>query len=234
MSRFPTTTWKLIDAVKRHDVGDAFTAETNRFIAAYWKPVFRYLRMRGWKPDAAEDLTQSFFLKLLEKGWVGRADNERGRFRTFLLTLLNRFVSDQGAARAPRQTTFEGGMVPVSVLVSDEDRRFEPPTNVTPEALYMREWARATLAATCKRLKTWCDDQGRPDWYIVFELTKRRTPPLSQRAAAEVIGVSRDQVRDTQSKTEEQFVRLLRAEVGGQVPREEDVDAEIRELESLL
>lgn len=234
MSRFPTTTWQLIDAVKQHGISDAMTAETNRFVAAYWKPVFRYLRMHGWKNEAAEDLTQSFFLRLLEKGWVDKADNERGRFRTFLLTLLNRFVADQGPNRGKRQTVFEGGMVPVSALVSDEDRKFEPPSNVTPEALYMREWARATLAATCKRLKFWCDDQGRPDWYAAFELTKQHTPPLSQRAAAEQLGVSRDQIRDAQQKTEQQFVRLLRTEVGGQVSRSEDVDAEIRELESLL
>ena len=234
MSRFPTTAWRLIDAVKHHGESGAFSAETNRFIAAYWKPVFRFLRSRGHKIEDAEDLTQSFFLRVFEKGWVDRADAERGRFRTFLLTLLKRFVSDQGPKRDPRQATFECQMVPVSALITDEDRQFEPPMNVTPEVLYMREWARATIAATCKRLQIWCEDQGRPDWYAVFELTRKQSQTLSERAAAETLGISRDQVRTAKEKTEEQFKRLLRSEVAGQLSNPQDIDDEIRELERLL
>ena len=237
VAQFPTTAWSVIDVVRRDSRDGEFSAATNRLIAAYWRPVFRFLRSRGIPATEAEDLTQAFFLRMLEKNWVERADADRGRFRTFLLAVLKHFVADRGPNRAPKQDRFEADMVQVAALISEEDRQFEPPTNVTPETLFMQEWAQSTIAATCRRLRSWCEDQGRPDWYRVFEATVLPTSTstkVSQREAAETLGLTRDRVRGAQTATREQFIRLLRTEVAGQVRDSSDIDDEIRELEGHL
>lgn len=237
MEQFPTTAWTVIDAVKRDGDEDGFSPETNWFIAAYWKPVFRFLRSQGIRSAEAEDLSQAFFLRMLEKSWIVRADSDRGRFRTFLLTVLKRFVADHSPQRAPRQDGFEAQMVSVSALVTDEERSFEPPTGLTPDKLFMHEWARAVIAATCRQLRVWCENQGRPDWYAVFETTILPTsdyPKASQRQTSDRLGLSRDQVRTAQKSVKAQFIRLLRAEVAGQVRDPSDIDEEIRELEDYL
>ncbi len=109
-------------------------------------PVFYFLRARGYPLHRAEDLAQEFFLQFYQRGWIGRAEQQRGRFRTFLLTILTRFLSDQGPERCPRQRAFDEQLVTISVLLGDSDRSFEPPDNRTPEEIFMQQWARAVLA----------------------------------------------------------------------------------------
>ncbi len=96
---FPATAWSFIRQLQAdpREVPPAL----NEFIRAYWKPVFRFLRARGYDSHQAEDLTQEFFLRLVQGDWLHRADLQRGRFRTFLLAILTRFLADQGPARAP-------------------------------------------------------------------------------------------------------------------------------------
>src|SRR5438552_4149470 len=90
---FPTTAWGFIQSIK--DCADVdYLPALNPFLAAYWKPVFCFLRARGYRLHEAEDLTQAFFLRFLERDWILKVDPQKGRFRTFLLTLLVRFVAD--------------------------------------------------------------------------------------------------------------------------------------------
>lgn len=236
-NQFPTTTWTLIRAVGSGGMGHANEDEMNRFIESYWKPVFRFIRAHGYSNDRAEDLTQSFFLDLMNKNWVGHADRERGRFRTFLLSVLKRFLSDQGTSRARRQMQFESNIVNVASLMTDADRSFEPSTNITPDRLFMSEWANAVVDVTCRRVQQWCDEAGHSDWYALFEVSTRpatAAKPLSQRAAAEKYGLTREQVRHALRVTKELFIRLFRDEISEQLANASDVDEEARELEGYL
>lgn len=122
---FPTTTWTAIHAAQDCQSPESVEA-LNRCVAAYWKPVFYFLRARGMSLQRAEDLTQEFFLQFLERGWIRRADQERGRFRTFLLTILTRFLADRETDRAPRQKRFDDRLVLVSALMTETERAFEP------------------------------------------------------------------------------------------------------------
>lgn len=92
----------MIQAAQDRD-DPACMEATSRCIAAYWWPVFYFLRAKGYPLHRAEDLTQEFFLRFCQRGWIEPADPQRGRFRTFLLTILTRFLADQGTERAPRQ-----------------------------------------------------------------------------------------------------------------------------------
>ena len=94
-SRFPTTRWTLVVAA-----GDPQRKEARSALADlcenYWYPLYAYLRRRGYAPDAAQDLTQEFFVRVLEGRYLDRADPEKGRFRSFILTSLKFFVADEG------------------------------------------------------------------------------------------------------------------------------------------
>jgi RNA polymerase sigma-70 factor (ECF subfamily) len=233
---FPTTAWSVVRAAQDHDSAESWEA-MNRCIAAYWKPVFYFLRAKGYPLHRAEDLTQEFFLQFFQRDWIRRADQQRGRFRTFLLTILTRFLADQSAARAPRQQSFETRLVAISALVGDSERTFEPADDRTPEDLFMQQWALAVIANVRRNLETWCSLRGRPDWYRMFCDTYLRdpgSPRITQQALADRLHVSRDQVRYGLEEAHRQFVEFLRAEVFEQVGPDGDLDAEIRELETLL
>lgn len=234
--RFPTTAWSVIRAAQDREDPASLQA-MNRCMAAYWRPVFYFLRARGCPLHRAEDLAQEFFLRFYERGWIGPADPQRGRFRTFLLTILTRFLSDQGVDRGPRQQVFDDRLVAISVLLGDADRMFEPPDNRTPEQIFMQQWARSVITHVRHCLETWCTDRGRPDWYRIFcqvYFPEPGRPRSSQRAIGDQLHMTREQVRYGLEEVNRQFVELLRAEVADQIGPDEDLDTEIRELESLL
>ncbi len=234
--RFPTTMWNELLVAKNPDDPQQVLA-MNRLISGYWRPVFFYLRTKGMPVQQAEDLTQEFFLRFIERRWLAPADPSRGRFRTFLLTVLSRFVADQSPARTTRQNGFEQQLVPISALVGSKERSFEPPDTETAEQVFMRQWARAVIRNVRRRLKGWCEDNGRPDWYRVFaafNLPDAGDSRVTQEAVSEQLKISRDQVRYALSQTNDKFAELLQGEIAEQVDSPEEVGLEIQELQELL
>lgn len=234
--RFPTTAWSLIRAAQHQDQS-AYVAAMNRFMEGYWRPVFRFLRVHGHSHHQAEDLTQEFFYRLLKYDWIRRATPERGRFRNFLLTVVKRFVSDVQTDRAPRQRRFDDQLIAVSTLVGESDRTFEPPANQTPEDVFMRQWAQSVIDNCVTRLEAWCREKGHVIWHEIFmevHFPAPGTRRVSQQALARRRQLSRDQVRYALDQTNRQFVELLRAEVTDQVGSNDEIDAEITDLERLL
>ncbi len=235
-ARFPTTAWSVVQDAK--NLNDSGRLEAvNRLVSAYWKPVFCFVRARGYPVHRAEDLTQEFFYNFLRRDWIRPADPERGRFRNFLLSILVRFLSDQSPKRVTRQSAFEHKLVSITVLIREQDRTFEPPDNLTPEKIFMKQWARSVIRNTRRRLETWCHERGRPDWYAIFSMVHFPTAgqtQLSQQALADRLRLSRDQVRYGLEEADRQFRCLLRAEVSGQVKSEADTDKEIEDLYRLV
>ncbi|WP_040351609.1 RNA polymerase sigma factor [Blastopirellula marina] len=233
MAHFPTTAWNIIDSLKGGQL--ASLDSRNCFVQSYWPAVFAYLRRRGFQQSNAEDLTQDFFCYLFEKELVGSYQAERGRFRTYILTLLTRFVSDRTTSRAPRQRRFENDLVPISCLAATHDIQLISGES-SPEQEFMRQWARSVIQSTRNELRLWCQAQGRPDWYLVFDALN--PPDLSSASRKEAIAQSLrltiDQVRYAQTKSEQKFIELLRLVVLEQVESENEVDDEIRSLRRLL
>jgi RNA polymerase sigma-70 factor (ECF subfamily) len=234
--QFPTTAWTFLAQVQQ--AGHAEHARAvNEFIARYWKPVFVFLRARGYKLHQAEDLTQEFFLRFLRRNWIRRASRGKGRFRSFLLRNLVRFLSDQGPGRARRQQAFEQQVVAVTTLLGDEERSYEPPAGDTPETVFMKQWAADLVATVRRRLQDLCATKGRATWYAVFDAAHAAMPDAedaTQEALAARFRLTRDQVRYALGQVRQWFVVLLRAEVRDQVGSEAEVDEEIRDLLALL
>jgi RNA polymerase sigma-70 factor (ECF subfamily) len=110
----------------------------------YWYPLYAYLRRRGSPPDQAQDLTQEFFIRVVEGRYLDRAHPEKGRFRSFLLSSLKFFVADV----EDRDRTHKrggGALVPLEFSSGEERYRREPAHDETPERIFERRWALAVL-----------------------------------------------------------------------------------------
>jgi RNA polymerase sigma-70 factor (ECF subfamily) len=234
---FPTTAWTLIRQAQEGRQEDSISA-LNQLLTAYWKPVFCFLRARGKPLHEAQDLTQEFFLRLLERRWLDRADEARGRFRSFLLTILTRrFLSDLASDRAPRQKTFEAQFVSIDRLLGDAERTYEPPVQETPETVFMKQWAVALVDHVLQQLRHFCEEQGKAHHYAVFAAThflRDTEGRVSQEELGRRHAMTRDQVRTALERTQQRFRDYLRDEVRGQVDSEEEIGDEIRELLALL
>src|ERR1700759_4211145 len=150
-SRFPTTRWTLVVAAgdpKRKEARSALISLCEN----YWYPLYAYLRRRGYPADQAQDLTQEFFTRVLEGRYLDRADPEKGRFRSFLLTSLKFFVADEEDRQRAHK---RGGGTVVSIECSSgEDRyRREPANDETPERIYERRWALLLIDRVVEKLR---------------------------------------------------------------------------------
>ena len=233
---FKTTAWSLVRAAQNR-AGPEYIDAMNRFIAGYWKPVFYFIRARGCPLQTAEDLTQEFFGMFLVKDWLDPADPERGRFRSFLLKILQRFLADRSPGRARKQVTFDQQLVCISSLMGDDEQSFEPPSTEVPEDIFMRQWARAVIDNVSRRVELWCRNKGRPDWYQIFmadHFPASGAKRPSQEALAKQFRVTRDQIRHALAQTKQQFGHELQEELSDQLTGDVDIPGEIGELERLL
>jgi RNA polymerase sigma-70 factor (ECF subfamily) len=207
----------------------------NRLIATYWKPIFHYLRTRGHPAQDAEDLTQEFFLRFLQRGWLRPADPSRGRFRAFLLTLLKRFAHDQ-TVRPKVQAQFEQQFVSIHSLMTDGDRAYEPPARQTPEEAFQEQWQADVLAAVRRNLRAYYEGLVKPaerqrfEIFAAMHFLERGAEQPTQETLAARFQVSRDQVRYALKEVEQRYQRFLRQELRDQVHSEAEVDEEISVL----
>jgi RNA polymerase sigma-70 factor (ECF subfamily) len=233
-ARFPTTAWSCLQLVQDHGHADHVPA-VNRFLTLYWKPAYYFLRVRGVPHHEAEDLTQEVLLRFLEKDLVGKADPQRGRFRSYLLGVLKHMLADQQPGRLAKGKRLERGFLSIHALIGDEERAFEPATHETPEEVFHRQLASTLWETVLGNLQQRLVEEGRAVWYAIFMayLAPEGKRP-SQEALAAQHGLSRDDVRALLPKVEKRLDRLLRAELREQGTPEPEIDDEIRELKRLL
>lgn len=233
--RFPTTAWSIVLDARQGSETER-RAALERFARHYWRPVYYFLRVRGYGADVAQDYAQGFFLKFFERDWLVRADAERGKFRTYVLMTLKGYLSDLSPQRGPRQPHFESAMRSLPLALSDEERSFEPAIDETPERLFMRSWAESLVAIVGARLETDMRLQGRNRWFEAFQrcYIVNDEESSTQEEIARSLQMTREQFRHAVRQVRRRYSELLREEVSGQVDRESDVEGELHELLKLL
>lgn len=152
MSRFATTQWSVVLAAGRSESTDARDALA-RLCALYWYPVFVFVRRRGHSAEDAQDLTQAFFTRLIEKRDLAAADPHRGRFRTFLLTACQHFLlNERDRSMAVRRG---GGRAPMAIDIAAAEQRYQHSLahGKTPEHLYERQWCLTLLGSVLDTIR---------------------------------------------------------------------------------
>lgn len=228
---FPSTNWGLIDFVKSSGASLAPDA-VNELMTKYWRPIFYFIRMRGYPRTQAEDLTQDFFLRFLEKDWIQRADPDRGRFRTYMITILIRFLSDQSTQRVSKQARFERGLLSIESLMTESDRSFEPSTEKTPEHIFEERWRETIVDGVLAQLRDSLQNEGKSVWFELFEsnLLRDQHNNQGQSELARKHGLSRDQVRYAIAQVRQQFIRVLSAELRFDGATDNECQAELSDL----
>jgi RNA polymerase sigma-70 factor (ECF subfamily) len=227
---FATTRWSLVLAAGRGDAPEAETALAT-LCETYWYPLYAYVRRSGYPADEARDLTQEFFARLLEKHYLRAADSERGRFRSFLLTAVQRFLSkERHRARALKRG---GGRRMLSLDFEQGESRFrlEPTTGVTAETIYERRWALTLLDRVMSRLRGDFEQLGKRDDFdrLKVFLTGEAAVP-SYREVADAAGTTEGAVKVAVHRLRRRFRDLLLAEIAQTVTAPEDAEEELRHL----
>lgn len=156
---FATTQWSVVLAAGGSDTLEAREA-LSRLCQTYWYPLYAYARRKGHSPQDAEDLTQGFFLELLSHNWIARADQSRGRFRSFLLMAFDRFAANQWDKARTRKRG--GHLRHVPLAMPDAESRFsrEPADTATPQQAFEKQWALTVLDQVLARLRVEYVERG--------------------------------------------------------------------------
>ena len=227
---FATTRWSLVLAA-----GNPSSPQSAAALAAlcetYWYPLYAYVRRRGHDADDAQDLTQTFFARLLEKNDLAAARRERGKFRSFLLTSLKHFLANEwDRERAQKRG---GGRPSLSIdFGTAEDRyRREPSHELTAEKVFERRWALVLLENVLARLHEESVQAGKSgifDRLKVF-LTGEQPAVSSGQLAAE-LEMTEGALKLAVHRLRRRYRELLRAEIAQTVADSKEIDQEIRDL----
>jgi DNA-directed RNA polymerase specialized sigma24 family protein len=233
-SQFATTRWSMVLAAGRTPTSDAADA-LERLCETYWYPLYAYARRRVNQPSDAQDLTQSFFAKLLEKDYVRPAAPERGRFRAYLLTAFQHFLSHEWEkANALKRG---GGRLPIRLDFSEGESRWqlEAPSQLTADQLYERQWALAVLNGVMDRLAAEMTASGKAAHFALLKDFMIGEHDLQTYAEiAPKLGTTSAAAKMAASRMRRRYRHLLRDEIAQTVAGTDEVDQEIRDLFAAL
>jgi RNA polymerase sigma factor (sigma-70 family) len=210
-------------------------AALEKLCRTYWRPIYGFVRRQGTEPEDAKDLTQGFFALLLERRDLDTVRQEKGRLRSYLLTSLKHFLTNE-RQRAIAIKRGEGQQLISLDQLNERDRAgFEPADTSTPEQIYERRWALALLDQILTRLE---DEYRLAGNVILFErlkalLTDEPGRPSQAEVAAE-LGMTENAVTQAFHRLREHYRQLLREEIAHTVTAPSDIEDELRHLIAVL
>ena len=231
---FRTTHWSVVLLARRDDTVRAESALAE-LCRAYWYPLYAYARRLGRSPEDAQDLTQEFFARLIGKRWLDRADQARGRFRSFLLAAFKHFLADEW----DHDRAFKRGggqtLLALDGLDAEERYRLEPTDIATPEAIYDRRWALTVLDQALARLEAEQRTDGQADRFEAVKdclLGEPGDATLAELGAR--FGLTEAAMKSSVRRLRDRYRALLREEIAQTVDGPEGVDEELCSLLAAL
>lgn len=232
-----TTHWSVVDDFSlRESAPDRAEAALTRLCRDYWPPLYRFVRRRGYNRADAQDLTQGFFAYLIEKQAYTTPDRSKGRFRTFLLVLLKRYLGATSAHQSRQKrgggqamVCLDGGELNALEYISDNALSIRAPLD--EERLFEWNWATALVSRAMEALSAEYGSERKARIFAELRpfLTGGVGLPTHEAAAAR-LGVSVETLRSHLFRLRARYRALLRAEVLRTVPQEKDIDDELRYL----
>lgn len=229
---FATTRWSVVLRTRGCDPEQAREA-LELLCRDYWFPLYAYVRRKGHGPEDASDLTQEFFAKLLASDFSRELIPEGGRFRSFLLTALNRFLVDEWR-RSHRHkrggNTVTGSLDALIAERGEASYVGEAANHVTPEHLYQRAWAETLLSRVLARLAAECAGRSEVRFEVLEPfLALSRQPPALADAAAQ-LGLTLPAFKSQLHRLRQRYRELLFEELGQTVEGRAEVEDELRGL----
>ena len=233
-AHFATTRWTVVMAARDKASPESASA-LQALCTGYWPPLYAFVRRLGNSPQDAEDLTQEFFARLLQKDWLDAVERDRGRFRTFLIVAVKRFLANEwDKSRAARRG---GGQAPVSLdaQFAEECYLADSGPTLSADHLYERRWALTLLEQAMTRLRAEYESDGRAEDFARLKghLTAGRGE-IPYAEIAHELGASEGAARVAVHRLRKRFREVFRATVADTVSSAEEVDAEMRYVVEVL
>jgi RNA polymerase sigma factor (sigma-70 family) len=227
---FATTHWSVILTAGKGESEQAAEA-LEKLCRTYWYPLYAYVRRRGYRPENAQDLTQEFFAHLLEKRAFGHLEQEGGKFRSFLLTALNHFLTNEWARRNTEKRGARYVRFSLDELEPERRYQFEPIDEVTPETFFERRWAATLLEQVMNGLRDEYVCEGKS---VLFQRLQpcltgaEQMLPYADLAA--LLKMTDNAVKMAVHRLRKRYGELLRAEIVQTVATPQEVEEEIHHL----
>jgi RNA polymerase sigma-70 factor (ECF subfamily) len=231
---FATTHWSVVLlAGQEGRIPEAREAFAKVYLD-YWYPLYAYVRRRGHAPPGAEDITQDFFVHLMEKKSLQGLTQSGGRFRSFLLRSLDNFLANEWDRRHAQKRG--DGQPLLSLNLADGEAKYSQALSdrETPESLFERQWVLTLLAKVLDQLRQECDTTGKGDLFEDLRLHlqgERQGPAYAEVAMRH--GLSEGAVKVTVHRLRQRYGELLRSEIARTVSSPGEVDDELRHLIAL-
>jgi RNA polymerase sigma factor (sigma-70 family) len=223
---FQTTHWSLVVSAAA-DSREAL----EQLCAAYWPPLYSHLRRVGFDSAEAQDLTQAFFARLLDKRLLDLADVRRGRFRTFLITALRRFVINEWKRDRAVKRGGDHSIIAADFGAVEKAVCSEPAHDLTPERLFERQWALSVLQNAFRELELEQRAAGSESLFETLARCLSRDASLpSYDALAKQLQTTPEALKMRVSRMRKRLGELVRAEIRKTVDGDADVDDELRTL----
>jgi len=227
---FATTHWTVVLSAGRRSPPQSDRA-LEELCRTYWYPLYAYVRRQGHSKEDAEDLTQGFFARFLERNYLEGLSSEKGRFRAFLLAALKHFLANE-RDKSQRQKR-GGGIAPLSLDWQNAETRyrFDPADQLSPDKLYDRAWATTLLEQVIACLREECAAEGKG---VIFERLKsflmmgKSDIPYAQAAAA--LDLNEGAARVAVHRLRKRYRELLREEIAQTLTEPSDIEAELHAL----
>ena len=229
---FPNTRWSVVLAARQPSPESAAALEA--ICRAYWYPLYAYVRRCGQPPHDAQDLTQEFFCRLLEKRWLDSADREKGKLRTFLIATLKNFMHNEWRRASAQRRG--GGQAHAPIDTAFAESRFAADTAVlAPDETFDQQWALTLLDLTVNRLRAEFVANGKPgDFEALKNCLLAVRGAIDYAAVAEKLGGTEGAARVAVHRLRKRFREIYRAEISQTLADGADLEAELRHLAAAL
>jgi DNA-directed RNA polymerase specialized sigma24 family protein len=230
---FTTTHWSVVLDAAEQDPDKSYAA-LDKLCRTYWYPLYAYLRRKGTKPDDAQDTTQAFFERFLEKGYFTKANANRGKFRTFLLSSLENFLKDRAKHAGAQKRGAGQPLISIDEKSAEEYYKYEPANDTDPAKAYERDWAMTVLTRTLDGLRASLEKEGRGEKFEALKPFLLAEEDADYTSAAVQLNISVPAARTAVSRLRDQFREILVQEISQTVATPAEVDDEINHMISLF
>jgi len=232
--RFTTTHWSVVLAAKGGNSTCA-RAALEALCRAYWYPLYAFARRLGLNPADAEDMVQGFFERCLEKDYLASADQAKGRFRSFLLIALKRFMANQADKSRARKRGSGQALVALDALSAENRYAREPGHELSPDKLFERRWALTLLDRVLDQLRAEQAATGRSEMFEALkDCLTGRAPEAAYAALGARFGLNAGALRIAAHRLRRRYRELLEAEIARTVSSPREIEEERRYLFSIL
>jgi len=230
LAQFATTHWSVVLHAGQDDSSQALAA-IEKLARAYWYPLYAYVRRKGHDAHTAEDLTQEFFARVINRHSFARVDRTKGRFRSWLLGAMNHFLAHEWEKARAQKRGGGAAALPLDEAQANERYQRHLAVECAPEKLFDHQWALTILERAATRLRAGYVAEGRPEIYDRLKAFVSGEGAASSYAAVALqLGLSESAVKSAIHRMRQRFQELVREEVAQTVCSPGDLDDELRYL----